>query len=195
MSAHFSILRQLKSLITFLTLIAFITGITPSFALAQEIDYLEDDGDSLWEEEKFLDVTGSEFETGDTQYVGEEEVKAAEAARKAAGIPTIDLAAALEKDKEMLPDNIMYGVGTGAMIGGWFALVQGGTARDNVRYLTVGILAGVLLGTAVGNKALFMQRAPGGVLNQPSSQPEPNRFLPQVQVAPTKVALNWQMTF
>lgn len=193
MSAHVSILRQLKSLTTLLTLLFFLASITQPCVFAQEIDYLEDEGESLWEEEKFLDVTGSEFETGDTQYVGEEDVKAAEAARKAAGIPTIDLAAALEKDKEMLPDNIMYGVGTGAMIGGWFALVQGGTARDNVRYLTVGILAGVLLGTAVGNKALFMQRAPGAAFNP--KQSNPNQLLPQLQVAPTKIALNWQMTF
>ncbi len=142
----------------FYFLVFFITIF--SFSLSaqdQEAEYLEDDGTSLWEEEKFLDATGQEFETDNTQYVGEEEVQAAEEAAKESGMPNIDIAAALEQDKEMMPDNIIYGVGTGAMLGGWFALMQGKDARENVRYLTVGVLLGAGLGFLVGSKSLFQQ--------------------------------------
>lgn len=76
--------------------------------------------------------------------------------QKKAGIPSIDLAAALERDVQMLPDNILYGVGTGAMLGGWLALVQGKNARENVSYVTIGILLGALLGVSIGNKTLFI---------------------------------------
>ena len=124
--------------------------------IAQDAGYLEDEGSSLWEEQQFLDVTGEEFMTEDAQYVGEEDVEAAKEAARKAGLPSIDLASALDREKQMLPDNIMYGIGTGAMLGGWFALTQGKEARQNVQYLTVGTLIGALIGVAVGYKSLFM---------------------------------------
>jgi len=128
-----------------------------STGFAQNTRYLEDEGDSLWEEQGYRDATGQEFETGDTQYVGEQEIKESQEAARRAGRPSVNLAAALEKDKELLPDNIIYGIGTGAVIGGWLALVQGKDARDNVRFLSVGIISGVLLGMAVGTKSLYIQ--------------------------------------
>ena len=130
-----------------------------SFSYAQQGTYLDDEGDTLWEEETFTDVTGQEFETIDRQYVGEEQIKAAEEARRKAGLPTVDIAAAIEKDKELMPDNIVYGIGTGAIIGGWLALVQGQDARQNVQYLTVGVLVGVLIGMLVGTKSLYLPPA------------------------------------
>lgn len=195
---------RFRTLLTILTLVFFISSLLPHQVFAQEMDYLEDQGDSLWEEERFLDVTGSEFETSDSQYVGEEEVKAAEAARKNSGLPAIDLATALENDKAMLPDNIMYGIGTGALIGGWFALVEGGTARDNVRFLTIGVLAGVLLGVAIGNKSLLMPQAPGAQLNLDGSNnnrfaaknpSQESGFKPQFFLTPKTVKLDLQFNF
>lgn len=135
---------------------------------AEDIEYLEDEGDSLWEQERFLDTTGEEFQTEDAQYVGEEEIEAAEAAAKRAGLPTADLAKALEQDKEMLPENIKYGVGTGVMIGGWFALIEGGDARDNVRFVSIGVLVGAGLGFLLGSKALFIPSNPAAAMNYPA---------------------------
>ncbi|MBT3225300.1 MAG: hypothetical protein HN580_08405 [Deltaproteobacteria bacterium] len=137
-----------------------------SAVFAQNTGYLEDNSDSLWEEQGYLDSTGREFETSDSQYVGEQEIKEAEEARRRSGLPSVDLAAALEQDKELMPDNIIYGIGTGAVIGGWLALVQGENARDNVRFLSVGIISGVLLGMAVGTKSLYIEQ------NQPISRLE-----------------------
>jgi len=153
-------------------LLAFTLFSLQPAILAQEAGYLEDEGSSLWEEQQFLDVTGEEFATEDAQYVGEEDVEAAKEAARRAGIPSIDLASALEREKEMLPDNIMYGIGTGAMLGGWFALTQGEEARENVRFLTVGTLIGALLGVAVGYKSLFMTPTAGLSPDLKNNQPD-----------------------
>ncbi|MCG8337567.1 MAG: hypothetical protein MJE63_23950 [Proteobacteria bacterium] len=170
--------------------------------LAQNLDYLEDEGESLWEEQQFLDVTGEEFTTEDAQYVGEEEVKEAREAAERAGLPSVDLAAALARDQEMLPDNIMYGIGTGALIGGWFALVEGGDSRENVRFLTVGTLAGALLGVAIGNKALFLSQAPtadssmGIASNETNATPdETEKIQPSFQITPKMAKFNLKISF
>ena len=128
-------------------------------ALSQTYDYVEDEGISLWEEEGFIDSTGeeSEFETEDGQYVSEEEVKLQEEAMRRAQVPGLNVAEALEKDKKLLPDNILYGIGTGVVIGGWFALLQGENARQNVQFVSVGIVGGVLLGIMVGTKSLYKE--------------------------------------
>jgi hypothetical protein len=172
-------------------------------AFSQDTRYLEDEGEYLWEEQQFLDVTGEEFKTEDSQYVGDEEVKAAREAAKRAGVPSIDLAAALERDKEMLPDNIMYGIGTGALIGGWFALVEGGNARDNVRYLTIGTLVGALLGVAIGYKSLFTPQGPeiSSLMNDPASDAKNmssatrQTIQPNLFFTPSYVRLNLQILF
>lgn len=138
-------------------LLIFLCISLVSNVFAQETPYLEDDGTSLWEEQKFFDSIGEEFESGQGQYLSEEEVGEIEKAAKKARKPSINLAEALEKDKQLMPDNIIYGLGTGLTIGGWFALLQGKSARDNVRYLGTGIVSGVLLGVIVGSKSIYQQ--------------------------------------
>ncbi|MCP4753194.1 MAG: hypothetical protein GY866_20075 [Proteobacteria bacterium] len=148
-------MRLFHSLISILLISMLTIGLSPG-VFAQDGHYLEDEGDSLWQEQKFLDTTGKEFETMDMQYVGEEEIEAAEEEAKRAGLPSIDLAAALEKDKEQMPDNIVYGIGAGVIIGGWLSLVQQGLdGRKKVRNLTVGILVGGLIGVLVGSKSIY----------------------------------------
>ena len=148
-----------RASVTILIVFAFLFhSVSPVFA--QNSGYLEDESSFLWEQQEYKDSTGREFETTDTQYVGEQEIKEAEEAARLSGRPSVDLAAALEKDKELLPDNIIYGIGTGSVIGGWLALVQGKNARDNVRFLSVGVIAGILLGMAVGSKSLYIQQSP-----------------------------------
>lgn len=161
-------MRNFKpAFILLLASLFLIVSLSTSFA---QSGYLEDESDYLWEEQEYQDAAGMEFETSDSQYVGEQEIKEAEAAAIRAGRPSVDLAAALEQDKELLPDNIIYGIGTGAVIGGWLALVQGKNARDNVRYLSVGIISGILLGMAVGSKSLYIEQGvPMSQLNHPES--------------------------
>jgi hypothetical protein len=174
---------------------------TTSGIFAQNTGYLEDDSDSLWEEQEYQDSTGREFETSDSQYVGEQEIKDVEAAARRAGAPSIDLAAALEQDKELMPDNIVYGVGTGAVIGGWLALVQGNTARDNVRYLSVGVIGGVLLGMAVGTKSLYIQQGSPISRLENANIPSRTETVPPFQIDfirkqnETLAQLNFQIKF
>ena len=157
---NFSIICSMKpiNIILRITWILILIFSLTSRVFAQNGYYLDDEGVSLWEQEQFLDATGREFETFDRQYVGEEEIKAAEEAARRAGLPGFDIAAAIEQDKELMPDNIVYGIGTGALIGGWLALVQGKNARENVRNLSVGIITGVLLGITLGTKSLYIRQ-------------------------------------
>jgi len=147
---------KLKSI--FFIVFTMMTLLFSGTNFAQEVDYLEDDGTSLWEEEGFIDSIGNldeQYNTNDAQYVSEEEIQAQEAALAAGQGSGLDIASALEQDKELLPSNIMYGMGTGGVIGGWFALWAGKGGRENIQYLSVGILAGVLLGITVGTKSFY----------------------------------------
>ena len=119
--------------------------------------YMEDNGSSLWQQDNFIDPSDANaaLDTSSNEYVGEEEVQAFQEAARSAQGPGINLAAALEKDKQYLPDNIMYGLGTGLTIGGWFALLQGSSARDNTRYIGLGLVGGALLGIAIGTKSVY----------------------------------------
>lgn len=148
------IMKLFHSFISLALIFCIILSTTP-LVFSQQLDYLEDEGETLWEEQQFLDSTGREFETQDQQYIGEDQAREAEEAARISGIPSVNIAEAIEKDKKLLPDNILYGVGTGVIIGGWLALQLGQSARENVKFLSVGILTGVLLGIAVGTKSLY----------------------------------------
>ena len=159
---------KLNSIYSYIITIVIILITGTSFA--QDVNYLEDDGTSLWEEEGFIDSIGDldeQYNTNDGQYVSEEEIQAQEEAIKNAQGSGLDIASALEKDKQLLPDNIMYGMGTGAVIGGWFALWAGKGGRENVQYLSVGILAGVLLGITVGTKSFYQEQV---AINYPQNE-------------------------
>lgn len=149
----------------FLILLFFITGLSHT-ASAQGVDelgpgsgYLEDDGTSLWDEGGFMDDTGIRETEG--QYLEEEEVRAQEAAiiKAVEEDPSINIARALEQDRALLDKNIIYGIGTGVTIGGWLALLYGQDARQNVQYVSLGIISGVLLGVLIGTKSLYQTPA------------------------------------
>lgn len=150
-------LRSMKRNQLYLFVITLFLTLYTHIAIAEEPFYVEDEGLSLWEEEGFIDATGeeSEFEIEDGKYVSEEEVRLREEALKKMRGPEVDIAAALKADKKLLPDNILYGIGTGVVIGGWFALLQGKNARQNVQYISLGIVVGVSLSILVGTKSLY----------------------------------------
>ncbi len=134
--------------------------------------YMEDNGSSLWQQDNFIDPSDADsaLDTSSNEYVGEEEVQAFQEAARSAQGPGINLAAALEKDKQYLPDNIMYGLGTGLTIGGWFALLQGSSARDNTRYIGLGLVGGALLGIAIGTKSVYAYKLQQAFNSTPQSK-------------------------
>src|SRR3989339_145228 len=147
-------------------------------ARAQSPSYLEDEGSSLWQQDSFIESDGSEGlgEGGSGgEYVGDEELRNLEEAARNAQTPQLNLAAQLEKDKELLPDNIIYGLGTGLAMGGWYALLAKKGARENAQYLGGGAVLGLLLGLAVGTKSVYQPLLRGS--NDPP-QPSLPLFLP-----------------
>ncbi|OGG97013.1 MAG: hypothetical protein A2527_02850 [Candidatus Lambdaproteobacteria bacterium RIFOXYD2_FULL_50_16] len=128
-------------------------------AQAQSPNYSEDDGINLWRGDSFLDNEDVDAPMGEdgsgAGFIGDEQVKQMEEAARLAAGPGHNLAAALEQDKKLLPDNVMYGLGTGLALGGWIALLQGKNGRQNAQYLGTGIVLGGLLGVMVGTKSVY----------------------------------------
>lgn len=161
--------------------------------------YLEDEGNQMWQQDSFIDPDSPEaaLDTSSGEYVGDEEVQAFEDAARAAAGPGVDLAAALEKDKQMLPDNLMYGLATGLTIGGWFALLQGKSARDNTRYLGLGIVGGIMLGVAIGTKSVYQPLIRQNMNSQALPAPK-DPFFPQFNERENSNSLalfQWQTRF
>jgi len=132
---------------------------TPLFA-QNDVDYIEDEGSSLWDEEIFSDSVEeegveSEFDSSSGQYISEEEAISQERRQQSSREPARDLAAAIDQDKDLGLENLKYGIFTGLTLGGWFALWQGSSARDNARYLGMGIVLGSLLGVSIGFKTVI----------------------------------------
>ena len=73
-------------------------------------------------------------------------------------------------EREQLPQNAVWGAGTGLLIGGWFALINQGTSRETQRSLGLGVVLGTLVGLAVGARSLIAPKAP-----QPVSALDPWR--------------------
>jgi len=159
--------EQVKYIFLAILFIAFFT----LELQAQTSGYLEDEGSNLWNQESFIESNQNEESFGEAggDYIGDGELKSLEAAAARSKGPGMDLAAQLEKDKKLLPDNILYGLGTGVMIGGWFAILQGKNARDNTRYLGMGVVVGTLLGMAIGTKSVYQPLLRGS--NDPAPKP------------------------
>ncbi len=157
--------------------------------------YQEDEGGDLWQQDRFVDPTGEVgVDSGGGEYIGSEEAKSLqEAARRAAG-PNINIAAALENEKKYLPSNMGWGLGTGLLIGGWFALLDGKSARDNSRYVGLGIVLGSILGVAVGTKSVYKP-----LLNQRSQwlRAPKDPFAPDFTPSrrPVLARLSWSVKF
>lgn len=161
---------------TLLFLLSLFVLSTPLLAQG-DIDYIEDEGRSLWDEEIFSDSVGgdgseSEFDSGSGQYISEEEALAQERRFKKNRAPVHDLAAAIDQDKELGLANIKYGLFTGLTLGGWFALWQGTNARDNARYLGMGMVLGSLLGVSIGFKTVINPPVVSGYFIPPQDDRE-----------------------
>jgi len=184
-------------------LLCIFTAISLGSAWAQDrapgpnsLEYMEDEGDSLWEQDGFIDPTSEDALEQSGEYIGDEEVRALEEAARRRGGPGIDLAAALEKDKQLLPDNMKYGLATGLVIGGWFALLQGQNARDNTRYIGLGVVGGIMLGLAIGTKSVYqplLRQQRGELYLHPSK--DPLLLQPLHPQKPAFSLMQWDMKF
>lgn len=139
--------------------------------LAQQEQYFEDEGSSLWQNESFIDDYGSmesgttpeeKFQEGDQimdeNYIDEGDIPPEIDSREMEFNREV-LADSLNREKNLLPLNVAYGAATGLLIGGWITLVKAGTAREKARNLGAGLVFGALMGLAVGTKSVYTNPA------------------------------------
>lgn len=102
----------------------------------------------------------------------------------------------LGRDRETLPLNIAWGAGTGLLIGGWFALIGEGNNRETQRSIGLGIVAGILLGAAVGTRSVFDPEAPRPATSEASPRSDEGpQFSPTVALEPERASVGFRMTF
>lgn len=195
--------RRLLSLLLALTLAGHLVLFSAAPAWAQFFDEsLEQQQFFPEDEDEFFEDRGGDgfgtpspeqdFTEGD-QYIDEELIPADERGVTARG-RRFDLT--LGRERETLPLNIAWGAGTGLLIGGWFALIGEGDNRETQRSIGVGIVAGILLGVAVGTRAVFDPDAPRPTVGE--AQPGPGdgpQFSPALALQPDDTRVGFRMTF
>lgn len=101
----------------------------------------------------------------------------------------------LGKDRDILPLNIAWGAGTGLLLGGWFALIAEGDNRDTQRSIGVGIVAGILMGVAVGTRTLFNPDAPRPTADAPRPAADGPTLTPIVALSHGTAQVGIRLTF
>ena len=66
----------------------------------------------------------------------------------------------LVEERANFVPNILYGVGTGLIIGGWFAFLTANTSRETLRSIGLGIVLGGLMGSVIGSRSIIAPNAP-----------------------------------
>ena len=84
-------------------------------------------------------------------------------------------------EAKSLPANLGWGAATGLLIGGWLALLNQGSNRDNLQNIGTGIVVGSLLGIAIGARFTINPESavPQGASNSPQP-PAPSTTTPLV---------------
>ena len=101
----------------------------------------------------------------------------------------------LGKDRDILPLNIAWGAGTGLLLGGWFALIAEGDNRETQRSIGVGIVAGILMGVAVGTRTLFNPDAPRPTAEATRPAADGPTLIPIVALSHGRPELGIRLTF
>ncbi len=95
----------------------------------------------------------------------------------------------LAEEKANFAPNVLYGVGTGLMIGGWFALLTATTSRDTLRSIGLGIVLGGVMGAVIGGRSVITPNAPRPeITEEPPPQGKLNSPLDTKGVT---IALQW----
>ena len=115
---------------------------------------------------------GSQDYTENNQYVEETPATTAGAL-----LATRQTQLRLSSERQQLPINAAWGAGTGLLIGGWFALINAGSARSTQQSVGTGVVLGVLIGIAVGARTVINPSLPQAAQNdthpagKPSTEP------------------------
>lgn|GEM_PF-1703438 len=201
MTAPVLLTRFMKKTLSILLLALLIPllGMEP-LARAQsnderELEYIEDEGGSLWDNRGFQDDLGSSnFDTGGGEYIGEEEaVQILEESALVVEDQGVNIEEAFARDRVYLNDNLKYGLYTGAVIGIWLATVQnlsdeGSNRQKTGQLIGVGIVGGLALGAAIGTKALYVHKLRADNIRLDETR-EKESFLKAFSFGPSKDSL------
>lgn len=183
----------------------FVYGILAIFCLAispalfAQQDFLfEDDSLNTFEEEVFIDDMDlnelqleSDFEQDfnsnrvqEDQYLDEDIVP--DETQELLQESLIQRRDFLAEEKANFVPNILYGVGTGLIIGGWLAFLTANNSRETFRSIGMGVVLGGLMGSVLGSRSIITPNAP-----------IPNASLPQKKPFNTQnqgmtVSLQWK---
>lgn len=86
--------------------------------------------------------------------------------------------------------NILYGVGTGLIIGGWLALLSAKTSRDTLRSIGLGIVLGGVMGSVIGGRSVITPDAPRPQ-EVPAEDPAPQGKLLPPKTQGLTVSFQW----
>ena len=101
----------------------------------------------------------------------------------------------LSGERDELLINIAWGVGTGLMIGGWYALINEGDNRETQRALGLGMVMGSIMGTLVGSRSLFFPDIARPVSKSELPADSTPTFLPLVSLNKNDTRIGFRMTF
>lgn len=101
----------------------------------------------------------------------------------------------LAGERDELLINIAWGVGTGLMIGGWYALINEGDNRETQRALGLGMVLGSIMGTLVGSRTLFFPDAARSVGKTELPVDSTPSFLPLISLNKNDARIGFRMTF
>ncbi len=134
----------------------------------KERQYIEDNDNSLWKDDNFVDPgfakpeedDGSDINQDDNdKYLDPDEVNRMQDYQYKQDLEMNLSKNKLEQVGLGLPANVLYGVGIGLIIGGWLALWAGENAREDFRYLGTGVVLGATMGFLVGTKPLYQKKS------------------------------------
>ena len=164
-------------------------GLPTAQVFAQVDDsFQEDDSFDAFQDEEFTDdLDLNEFDLEEEQTGFEEEQTGFEEEGQTDGYVDEDIlpdntqellneaarlrGAFLQQEKVNFVPNILYGVGTGLIIGGWFAILTAKASRDTLRSIGLGIVLGGVMGSVIGGRSVLTPDAP--VPQEETLEPEP----------------------
>ena len=122
-------------------------------------EYIESDDDVFTEDSDTFGTPRQEDFSEGGKFVDEERT-VTPTTKEAPSITSRKTEIKIEGERQQLPLNAAWGAGTGLLIGGWFALIEGEDDRTTKRIIGMGVVLGSLLGVFLGMKTLIVPGAP-----------------------------------
>ena len=95
-----------------------------------------------------------------------------------------------KEEREHLQANLMYGAGTGFMLGSWFAFVLATNTREFLRTIGTSVVLGTVVGSALGSRSVWNPDGPTPIGKNEKTSPS---ILPLITAQ--KLQIRWELKF